>query len=57
MSRAASLEHTKWFYLVLQLGVKLHDNILVSKDLFALSNWTRNRMSKELEVRALIGLF
>lgn len=34
MSRTTSLEHTEWFYLVLQPGVKLHDNILVSESFF-----------------------
>lgn len=31
MSRKTSLEHTKWFYLGLQLGIKLHDNIFDSE--------------------------
>lgn len=37
-----SLEHTKWFYLGLQLRVKLHGNILVSGKL-SLAEITRNR--------------
>lgn len=40
-SRTMSLEHTKWFYLGLQLGVKLHYNILVSGKL-SLAEITRN---------------
>lgn len=43
--RTMSLEHTKWSYLGLQLGVKLHDNILVSGKL-SLAEITKKKYKK-----------
>lgn len=52
-SRTMSLEHTK-FYLGLKLGVKLHDNILVSGKL-SLAEITRNTKNIDWLFRSCAG--